>query len=154
MESCRPSSKSGTQNQSGLERPAFQYVNSKTRVCVQCTECGKGRLLYSNNAITRENIELFEQLKDFFVCGLDIFTGTVLHKVLLQHHNNTCNKNMTAAYYSSGPKCFNYQKICSVCTEIDEYCAENDKFLGLPRCSNCKIEKKYHRHQNPIFKRK
>lgn len=153
-ETCRPSSKADVKDSSGLQKPSFPYINSKARACIRCGECGKGRLLYSNIALSREDIIVLTELKESFVCGLDIFIGTTLHNILVQHHTNSCNKNMTAAYFSSGPKCLNYLKICSVCAEIDEYCVENPKYQGLPRCSNCQSENKYYRHKHPIFKRK
>lgn len=137
-----------------LKRPNFKYINSKARACVRCIECGKGRLLYSDLTISRSSLNVFKDRQDQFTCGLDIFVGTPLEDVLFQHHNNSCSKIMTAAYFSVGPKLMNYLKMCSVCSELDEYCIEDPKYAGLPRCINCKADDKFYRHKNPTFKRK
>lgn len=153
-ETCKPSAKTDLTHKSELNQPDFKYVNSKARACIICQECGKGRLLYSDHVLTREQLDVITDKKDLFVCGVDLFINTQLHKVVFQHHKNNCNKVMTAAFYSTGPKCFYFEKVCSVCTEIGDFAQENSHFVGLPRCLNCKEKNNFFHHKNPSFKRK
>lgn len=136
-ETCRPGEKGQEQCDPEIKKPNFSYVNGKVRYCIRCTDCGKGRLLYSEYSLNNEDIQIIKNCKEYFVCGINLFKGTSLEQKVFQHHLNNCGKSMTAAYYSTGEKRENYIKICSVCFEDSDYVVENGTYTGLPRCNKC-----------------
>lgn len=140
-ETCRPTAK-GNITETLLKKPPFAYVQQKARACIQCVECKKGRLLYSDKKLTVVAKKKLEKSIDdgLYVCGSELFTeDEELNSIIFQHHGNNCQKAMTAAFYSSGPKCLFYKFICSTCFEANEAAVEDTKkFKGLPRCVHCK----------------
>lgn len=141
-ETCKPSDKANDSNsKTDLKQPDFKYVNGKARYAVRCNECGKGRLLYSNYQLTGD-VKLLLKItleQNSFTCGKLLFEeGHKLNDIIFQHHSNTCQKPMTAIYYSAGKKCIDYEFVCSVCTENSTPAVENTDFKGLPRCEDCK----------------
>lgn len=138
VESCRPSSKPKSSQKKELKKPEFPYVNSKARACVQCGDCGKGRLLYSNKMLKNEEKLQLEQAIDFFgfFCGCLIFDeDDPMNAIVYQHHLNDCCKPMSAMYFSQGPKCLFFKLICPYCFEM---VASMEKSQGLPKCRACK----------------
>lgn len=138
-ETCRPTAKSNVK-ETVLKKPSFPYVQQKARACIRCVECGKGRLLYAEkklSAVTKKKLEKSVE-NGFFVCGSELFDDDDdLNKIIFQHHENTCRKSMTAAFYSAGPKCLFYKFVCSTCFEENEVAVEEKYFKGLPRCKTC-----------------
>lgn len=139
-ETCRPFARKEVSS-SSLPQPPFKYVVQKARACVQCVECKKGSLLYSDRKLTEDmKAKLQKSIEDgWFICGSEFFEeGNILNETVFQHHLNNCQKNMTAAYFSTGPKCLFYEYICPICFEKSSPAVEDTDNNGLPRCENCK----------------
>lgn len=146
IETCKPSAKTQLEKaqkknaKNELKKPSFKYVNTKARAAVQCSECKKGRVLYSERVLKQEQKQTLEITLEVngFQCGRLLFQKEhSLNQIIFQHHLNECAKPMTAVYFSCNKKCLWYKFICSVCFESCEIAVEKKIYKGLPRCKEC-----------------
>lgn len=140
IETCRPAAISNT-NENNLPKIPFRAEVNRARYAITCAECKKGRLLFSEKKLTPNEVQ---KINDFFddqpfVCGTPVFENdSELNEKLFQLPNNTCNKPMTAMYYSSyQKKVRGCKSICSYCHTVENFAVESPHYVGLPRCSEC-----------------
>ena len=102
---------------------------------VQCHECEKGRLIYSNYASERRELQVI--LEDtLFSCGssfedIDCGESPVLKKVFY-HLNLNCSSPIEIPYYST-----NHETLCYYCG-VDNDFASGELFSDkYPICLHC-----------------
>jgi hypothetical protein len=76
----------------------------KIRAAVNCIECGKTRLLYSQNAISIDSLaKLYDDLEDVhYICGGPVLRSDhIFFRTLGTLADLTCNDPIAAGYYST-----------------------------------------------------
>lgn len=149
-ENCRPSaSENGVLNK--LPKPRFKPEINRARRVIQCTECHKGRLLFSEKRLNPETKDALETalISQGFVCGYELFPDDdPLNNVIFQLSNNCCKKPMTAMYYATKKKGIKgFKPICSTCQAEEPFAVEEKTFAGLPRCTDCQEKRLFIQHR-------
>ena len=67
--------------------------------------------------------------------------GHPLESIIIQHWKTCCALNIDRKYYEMGGKLTGFKWLCASCLDSNEaeVAIETDGYMGLPRCTYCKI---------------
>nr|XP_022308033.1 uncharacterized protein LOC111114036 [Crassostrea virginica] len=97
-------------------------VAGKVRSFVMCCLCGKRRVVYCKERLSRQQITDIEEVQDslFYTCGSTLFpTGHRYHETIVVKEELECTAEMETTYYAGITTKF--QPVCFFCgdTEVD-----------------------------------
>lgn len=126
-------------------------VAGKVRGCIECSECGKCRCVYSPSVLHYgEEIELARiRESKLYTCGSVLFPpGHMYEGSIIVREALTCNSTIEAQYFSS--KLVSFPLVCYHCGLTEETLVNDDEIEELkksyaivyPICFLCKTEGK------------
>ena len=92
-----------------------RWNSSKVRAVINCWDCGKGRCLYSKNALTGEQLQQVQLVieNSQYVCGGQLFDED--DPFAVQKVNLTCSSPIEIGYYNPDSRAFKTTDICIHC---------------------------------------
>nr|XP_022291791.1 uncharacterized protein LOC111103077 [Crassostrea virginica] len=103
--------------------PMTNYpLQGKVRSFIMCCLCGKRRVVYCKEPLSRQQITDIEEVQDslFYTCGSTLFpTGHRYHETIVVKYGLECTAEMETTYYAGITTKF--QPVCFFCgnTEVN-----------------------------------
>lgn len=81
----------------------FFFIPGKVRSFIMCCLCGKRRVVYCKERLSRQQITDIEEVQDslFYTCGSTLFpTGHRYHETIVVKYGLECTAEMETTYYA------------------------------------------------------